>query len=372
MKESERKKRARIIATATAVAIFIFAVIACSKPEADVADNDDHEHRYIIAEIEAPTCTANGYEKGLCRCGGEIVTEKPMTCHKFGKYKYNNDGTCTKNGTETARCENCSETSTREKAETQTEHVFIEYKDNHDGTCTKNGTETARCENCDETSTRDKENGKVPHETEKHDGKAATCDADGWKAYETCKNCDYSTYEKLDASGHRYVGMICAVCTKEDEENKLKNQIIENDVVKGYTSSVSHEITEITVADGVKGIDDGAFMGYTKARRINLPATVERIGTGAFDGCKSISEIRLPTGILEIGDLIFNNCEQAIRIYYAGTAEQWESVVKGDLWNYGPTITVICEMSVSPSGLSSPRRFRYAPSERSGITAKII
>ena len=96
MKESERKKRARIIATATAVAIFIFAVIACTKPEADVADNDDHEHRYIIAEIEAPTCTANGYEKGLCRCGGEIVTEKPMTCHKFGKYKYNNDGTCTK------------------------------------------------------------------------------------------------------------------------------------------------------------------------------------------------------------------------------------------------------------------------------------
>ena len=309
MNESERKKRARIIATATAVAIFIFAVIACSKPEADVADNDDHEHRYIVAEIEAPTCTSTGYEKSVCRCGDEIVTEKPMTGHKFGKYKYNNDGTCT-----------------------------------------KNGTETARCENCDETSTRDKENGKVPHETEKHDGKAATCDADGWKAYETCKNCDYSTYEKLGANGHRYVGMICAVCTKEDEENKLKNQIIENDVVKGYTSSVSHEITEITVADGVKGIDDGAFMGYTKARRINLPATVERIGTGAFDGCKSISEIRLPTGILEIGDLIFNNCEQAIRIYYAGTAEQWESVVKGDLWDYGPTITVICEMSVSPSG----------------------
>lgn len=309
MKESERKKRARIIATATAVAIFIFAVIACSKPEADVADNDDHEHRYIIAEIEAPTCTANGYEKSVCRCGDEIVTEKPMTGHKFGKYKYNNDGTCT-----------------------------------------KNGTETARCENCDETSTRDKENGKVPHETEKHDGKAATCDADGWKAYETCKNCDYSTYEKLGANGHRYVGMICAVCTKEDEENKLKNQIIENDVVKGYTSSVSHEITEITVADGVKGIDDGAFMGYTKARKINLPATVERIGTGAFDGCKSISEIRLPTGILEIGDLIFNNCEQAIRLYYEGTTEQWESVVKGDLWNYGPTITVICDMSVAYSG----------------------
>lgn len=331
MKESERKKRARIIATATAVAIFIFAVIACSKPEADVADNDDHEHRYIIAEIKAPTCTANGYEKSVCRCGDEIVTVKHMTGHKFGKYKYNNDGTCTKNGTETARCENCSE-----------------------------------------TSTRDKENGKVPHETEKHDGKAATCDAEGWKAYETCKNCDYSTYEKLGANGHRYVGMICAVCTKEDEENKLKNQIIENDVVKGYTSLVSHEITEITVADGVKGIDDGAFMGYTKARRINLPATVERIGTGAFDGCKSISEISLPIGILEIGDLIFNNCEQAIRLYYEGTAEQWESVVKGDLWDYGPTITVICEMTVSPSGLSSPRRFRYAPSERSGITAKII
>ena len=99
MKESERKKRERIIATAAAVAIFIFAVIACSKPEADVADNDDHEHRYIVAEIEAPTCTANGYEKSVCGCSDEIVTVKHMTGHKFGKYKYNNDGTCTKNGT---------------------------------------------------------------------------------------------------------------------------------------------------------------------------------------------------------------------------------------------------------------------------------
>ena len=35
-----------------------------------------------------------------------------------------------------------------------------------------------------------------------HDGKAATCTEKGWKAYNTCSRCDYSTYEELPALGH--------------------------------------------------------------------------------------------------------------------------------------------------------------------------
>ena len=35
-----------------------------------------------------------------------------------------------------------------------------------------------------------------------HAGKAATCTEKGWKAYNTCSRCDYSTYEELPALGH--------------------------------------------------------------------------------------------------------------------------------------------------------------------------
>ena len=42
------------------------------------------------------------------------------------------------------------------------------------------------------------------HDLEHHDGKAATCIEDGWKAYDTCKKCDYTTFEVVPALGHDY------------------------------------------------------------------------------------------------------------------------------------------------------------------------
>ena len=38
-----------------------------------------------------------------------------------------------------------------------------------------------------------------------HEGKAPTCTELGWEAYQTCENCDYSTYAEISATGHSYV-----------------------------------------------------------------------------------------------------------------------------------------------------------------------
>ena len=43
------------------------------------------------------------------------------------------------------------------------------------------------------------------HDFEHHDGKAATCTEIGWKAYDTCRRCDYTTYQQIDALGHTEV-----------------------------------------------------------------------------------------------------------------------------------------------------------------------
>ena len=40
------------------------------------------------------------------------------------------------------------------------------------------------------------------HDLIPHAGKAATCTEKGWKAYNTCSRCDYSTYVELAALGH--------------------------------------------------------------------------------------------------------------------------------------------------------------------------
>lgn len=73
--------------------------------------------------------------------------------HSFTNYIYNYDATCTEDGTETAKCDNCDETDKRIKTDTKTGHSFTNYISNKDFTCTEDGTKTAKCDNCDERKT---------------------------------------------------------------------------------------------------------------------------------------------------------------------------------------------------------------------------
>lgn len=82
--------------------------------------------------------------------------------HNFINYVPNNDATCTVNGTETAKCDGCDETHTREIPNSKTEHSFVNYKSNNDATVESDGTKTAKCDRCDETDTITDEGTKLP------------------------------------------------------------------------------------------------------------------------------------------------------------------------------------------------------------------
>lgn len=60
-------------------------------------------------------------------------------------------------------------------------HTFENYVSNGNATCTKNGTETAKCEHCDVTDTREDADSKIAH-----DYSEATC-----QARKTCKHCGH-------------------------------------------------------------------------------------------------------------------------------------------------------------------------------------
>ena len=54
------------------------------------------------------------------------------------------------------------------------------------------------------------------HDIVKHDGQNPTCTATGWWAYETCSRGDYTTYQEIPASGHKYGDLVAskpATCT---------------------------------------------------------------------------------------------------------------------------------------------------------------
>ena len=72
------------------------------------------------------------------------------------------------------------------------------------------------------------------HTLTHHDAKAPTCTEKGWDAYDTCSNCDHTTYVEKVATGHTYgestvvepeyqkdgyTVHTCTVCSHEEKYN---------------------------------------------------------------------------------------------------------------------------------------------------------
>ena len=93
-----------------------------------------HEHSYEKV-VTAPTCTEKGYTTYTCSCGESYVDDyTDPTGHSFTKYESNNDATCKKDGTETAKCDHgCGENDTRTDKGSKLGHKY------EDGKCVRCG-----------------------------------------------------------------------------------------------------------------------------------------------------------------------------------------------------------------------------------------
>jgi hypothetical protein len=113
----------------------------------------------------------------------------------------------------------------------------------------------------------------------------------------------------------------------------------------------------ISIPESVKSIGDGAFLNCTSLETITIPGNVltigvgafekcyhldsvvisegvERIGDGAFIECFSLSSITIPRSVKYVGDWVFDSCTSLVSIYYNGTQQQWDSITKGNGWDY--------------------------------------
>ena len=84
-------------------------------------------------------------------------------------------------------------------------HIFTDYVYNDDATCTQDGTETATCLFCSVTDTHTREGSALGHNIVHYDAQEATCTEVGWEAYDACTRCDYTTYEEISPLGHNLV-----------------------------------------------------------------------------------------------------------------------------------------------------------------------
>ena len=147
------------------------------------------DHSWNAGEVTTPaTCTAPGVRTYTCTKNPAHTKTEPIPAlnHLFGAYTFNNNATCTQDGTETAKCERCNETDTRTRAGTKLGHLFETYVYNNDATTKADGTETAHCAHpgCTVTDTRTVKGTKLTEHTAETvpESKAAAywvCDPEG-------------------------------------------------------------------------------------------------------------------------------------------------------------------------------------------------
>ena len=129
------------------------------------------------------------------------VTLLAVSCghtHLFSEMKVLKAPTCTEEGEIEYTCE-CGY-SKIDKMEAQ-DHVVGSWETSAYASCTEDGSKSSFCKNCDAKIATE----VIPatgHDIVSVDAKSATCSEVGYKAYEFCTKCNYTTYKEVDKIAH--------------------------------------------------------------------------------------------------------------------------------------------------------------------------
>ena len=73
-----------------------------------------------------------------------------------------------------------------------------------------------------------------------------------------------------------------------------------------------------------------AFEKCASLQSINLPEGLTDLENGVFSGCAALESVGIPESVRNIKENAFENCYALRRVYYGGTATQWNGVSKID------------------------------------------
>lgn len=111
------------------------------------------------------------------------------------------EATCIVEGKQHIECTLCHKTLENETIK-KLDHKLEDIIEHEDPTCISEGYDKGTCTNCHEEI---KVNIKaLGHDLIHHEGLDATCTKPGYKPYDTCSRCDYTTYEELPITEHIY------------------------------------------------------------------------------------------------------------------------------------------------------------------------
>ncbi|MBE6687479.1 MAG: leucine-rich repeat domain-containing protein [Ruminococcaceae bacterium] len=202
--------------------------------------------------LREANCMQTGLKLYLYSCGDYTIKVHNKTAHSFKNYTYNNDATCTEDGTQTAYCEyGCGTFDTI--VSNIRAHCFTEYVYNNDATCTSDGTQTALCDyGCGTNNTITAPNTKLEHTYKADIIYEADCKHTGMILYKC--HCNYYYTEIIPTTGI-HVGewevtveptvnsegektRVCTLCGANEKKSIAKIEVPVLDI-QNYNVSIS-------------------------------------------------------------------------------------------------------------------------------------
>ena len=211
---------------------------ACGETKTETIAKRSHNYNIYLSRVE-PTCTASGRTAGYeCQwCYANTCSTIPALGHDL-EYHDGQPATCTEIGwNDYETCSRCDYTTYREIAATG-------HTPGAAATCTTPQT----CTECGAILVE-----ALGHKTVSHLGQDATCTEAGWKPYETCENCDYTTYEEIPALGHSFTSYVSnndATCTEDGTETAKCDRCEVTDTRTDEGSALGHNWAEEWTTDG--------------------------------------------------------------------------------------------------------------------------
>lgn len=204
-----------------------------------------------------------------------------------GEYVFNNDGTCSSDGTETAECIcGCGLTDTRIAKNTKNpdNHTYSEdcYKE------LSNGKKVYSCVEC----------GRIKGEV----GEKGSCgDSLTWEIYDSDVLCITGTGAMADYDIDNpapWSGKNIRYCRLGKGITSIGASAFEN--------CTSLEIIELE--EGITSINGYAFYGCTSLKELELPKSLKSIGENAFEGCTSLQKVTAYPKLTSLKNTSFRKC----------------------------------------------------------------
>ncbi len=199
------------------------------------------------------------------------------------------------------------------------------------------------------------ENYITGHPLTAHAAVAATCTTAGNTAYWECEICHkYFSDENggpeiaangwvIPATGHTIVSNICTGCGKygycgtsghesdvtwelTGESSNYTLTINGTGATPGYNwgtepwHGYKDGITSVIIGNGVTGIGQYAFSGYSHITSLTIGNNLQTIGVRTFENCTGLTSFILPASMTSIGDMAFGGCSNLSTIIVRATS----------------------------------------------------